>query len=544
MNLTAIIYEAYSTEDIDRICMQAFRCPDPFLIKNRLKKTKDKLLRQSFEWVLQTTEYQSWKTGDGVCLLWIKGGAGKGKTMMSIGLIEELSQEEPKGTVVAYFFFQNGDNELNTLVSLTKGLIMRLVTQCVELKEVLRNRWDARHEPFTEDFTSWQVLWEVFLEVLDRCTRPRVYIVIDALDECQGDDMAGFLKLIVRNGLDHPKKIRWLLTSRPSDVAERALIPGHEQMQVSLELNSDSVSQSVQAYVSHKVDELSHQNRYNDTLRNELKIHLSSKAEGTFLWVSLVCKVLEEVSRDSVLALIQQFPTGLHALYSQKLRDLLRRDKGNSEMERKVLQVMRLVYRPLKLDEIPGVTGLDIDTDGIQVVAARCGSFIIVRENYVEFIHQSARDFLNEGDPLAAFGPGDEFSHHQIVINCVSHLTKRLKVNLLGLPPNAKSDRVSDSLNFSSRQELSCLDYAATFWVQHLRELDPDAVIRSGIITDGLVGKFMHTKLLELLECISLLNRLNTTLDGLEGLLDIMKVCAMNRSLTLRKLLPGCQVDS
>ena len=352
--------------------------------------------------------------------------------------------------------------------------------------------------------------------------------MIDALDECRNEDMASFLKLIVRNGLDNPKKIKWLLTSRPSDVADRALIPGHDQTQVSLELNSDSVSQSVQAYVSHKVDELGHQNRYADALRNELKTHLSSKAEGTFLWVSLVCKGLEDVSRDNVLAVIQQFPTGLQALYSQKLQDLLRHDRTNCQSEIELLQIMTLVYRPLKVDEIPVVTGLAIDEDCIQAVVARCGSFIVIRESFVEFIHQSARDFLNGGYQLAPLNPNDKLGHHRIVVNCVSQLSQRLKVNLLGLPPYAKSEEISNSLELHPRLDLNCLDYAVTFWAQHLRELDPDEVVQSGMLKDGLVGDFLHTKLLEWFECSSLLNQLHMAIDSLEGLLDLTKVCLVN----------------
>lgn len=60
------------------------------MIKNRLKESKDKLVHKSFDWILRDPQYVSWQDGTDVGLLWIKGGAGKGKTMMSIGLVEEL----------------------------------------------------------------------------------------------------------------------------------------------------------------------------------------------------------------------------------------------------------------------------------------------------------------------------------------------------------------------------------------------------------------------------------------------------------------------
>ncbi|KAK8908509.1 hypothetical protein QC760_002884 [Botrytis cinerea] len=183
-------------------------------------KNKDKLLCQFIDWILQDPQYISWKCRGDVSLLWIKGGAGKGKTMMSIGLIERLSFPQDESTVVAYFFCQNADYELNTLQAIIKGLILQLVDQQKELIEYLRDHWDTRKERFNKNMTSWRTLWEIFYKMLYRCKCPKIYLIIDALNECQDDSMADLLKLIVRTGLDRPSKIEWLLTIRPLHSAE------------------------------------------------------------------------------------------------------------------------------------------------------------------------------------------------------------------------------------------------------------------------------------------------------------------------------------
>ncbi|KAJ5687517.1 hypothetical protein N7536_010136 [Penicillium majusculum] len=46
---TAEFHQSNTTEDIDRLFLRHLRCPDSLIVKNRLKETKDKLLRQSFE---------------------------------------------------------------------------------------------------------------------------------------------------------------------------------------------------------------------------------------------------------------------------------------------------------------------------------------------------------------------------------------------------------------------------------------------------------------------------------------------------------------
>jgi hypothetical protein len=203
--------------------------------------------------------------------------------MMSIGLIEELSRTRHESTLVVYSFCDNADNALNTLESVIKGLILQLMNQQTGLKESLRSRWDTMHNRFNEDITSWQNLWNVLIEMLDRCHYLKIFIIVDALDECQDNGMADFFKRLVRNGLDQPAKIKWLLTSRPLDSTERALLVGRDQVQVSLDLKSEHISKAVEAYISYKVDKLSRLHRYRKTLSTEVKAKLTTKAEGTFL---------------------------------------------------------------------------------------------------------------------------------------------------------------------------------------------------------------------------------------------------------------------
>ncbi|CAG7994432.1 unnamed protein product [Penicillium salamii] len=521
----AEFHQTYTTEDIDRICLQNLRCTDSFAVKTRLKEAKDKLLRQSFEWVLQDPQYRSWRNGNDVCLLWIKGGAGKGKTMMSIGLIEVLIQEHNKSAVVTYFFCQNADNELNTLQSIMKGLIHTLVSQRSELKESLRSRWDSKNERFSEDVSSWRVLWNILWEMLDRCDCPRVYVIVDALDECQDSGMAAFLRLIIRNGLDQPTKIKWLLTSRPLEAAERTLLAGHEQMQVSLELNPAHISQSVQTYISYKVDELNLRNRYGEALMGRLKTELFAKAEGTFLWVSLVCRRLEDICADEALATIQDLPPGLHPFYDRILNQLREGQRDDVYRYMRLLKAMMLVYRPLKLEEVPSVTGLFCGGDTIQFMVNHCASFVRIRENNIEFVHQSARDYLAGENGLAILDLHGHYEHYHIVLGCLSHLSKQLKVNLLDLPRPDSTNQFAKSLK-SERQDvlLSSLDYATTFWVQHLEKVPPRAIAQSRIFEEGPVGLFLQTKLLEWLECLSLLDMFPKAVHSINTLQHMTKV--------------------
>ena len=81
---------------------------------------KDKLLHESIDWIFHDPLYVRWQQREEVCLLWIKGGPGKGRTMMSIGLIEKLSLLPRNTTLVTYFFCQIADYELNMVEAIIK----------------------------------------------------------------------------------------------------------------------------------------------------------------------------------------------------------------------------------------------------------------------------------------------------------------------------------------------------------------------------------------------------------------------------------------
>lgn len=495
------------------------------VVKNRLIENKDKLLPQSIEWIRENLHYKRWQTEDDVGLLWIKGGAGKGKTMMSIGLIEELLRSQDDSTAVTYFFCQNADYELNTLSAIIKGLILHMVDQHKELKESLRRRWDTVNGRFEQDVTSWRTLWDIFMEMLYNCKCTRVYVIVDALDECQDEGMADFLKLLVRTGLNRPSKVKWLLTSRPLDSAERELPVGHDLVQVSLEVNLEEISEAVKTYITFKVNELACRHKYGKTLQKEIEDQLTEKAEGTYLWVSLVCKRLESVDQEKALTTIQDLPQGLHDFYGQIFSQLNDGKPADVKKCMRLLKAMMMAYRPLNVDEVGSVTGLNDEEVVIRALVDRCASFIKIQDTKIEFVHQSARDYLAGKNGKSILDLQEGYGHDGIALSCLSHLSERLKVNIVGL---LRPDSTRESLKTLQDKEKSALlnsvDYAATFWVQHLESAKQTVIVQNALAESGAVSTFLCTRVLEWLECLSLLDKLPRAIEALKALTSIAKV--------------------
>jgi endonuclease III len=188
--------------------------------------------------------FQSWWVHDDPHLLWIHGDPGKGKTMMMFSLYSEISSRikaTGSGAVVSYFFCQRTDPRLDHAVAVLRGLIFLLVAQDKQtLLPHLREKLDE-----TEDLEgSSNLLYALFQMLIDLSIESRfskVYIMIDALDECNSE-LSPFLGEIARSeSLSY--KIKWLVTSRNEALIRKGL-SSYERPCLTLELKSTYASSS------------------------------------------------------------------------------------------------------------------------------------------------------------------------------------------------------------------------------------------------------------------------------------------------------------
>ena len=363
------------------------------------------------------------------------------------------------------------------------------------------------------------------MEMLERCQRRRVYVVVDALDECRGKGMADLLKVIVRNGLGRPSQVKWLLTSRPLDSAERELLAGSDQVRVSLELNAQHISRAVRTYISYKVAELDRRQSYGSVRRQEIEKELGRKAEDMFLWVSLVCKRLEDVPRNEALTTIQELPPGLKDFYHQRLTQLCDGESSVVEGCVRLLKVMLLAYRPLHVREVSSVTDLLDDQREIERLVNQSASFVKMRGRYVEFVHQSARDYLAEGPGWSLLDSQDQSYHSEMAVRCLAHLSRRLKANLVELPrPDVTREMAKKTMKEGENELLASLDYAATFWFEHVYMAKDDSVVQDVLAEDGILEAFLRTRFLEWVECLSLLDQLPRAVEALRIMSTLLTV--------------------
>ena len=306
--IVSVAAEVRFDED-DKQCLRDLRLTDPRHDKERIEASKDQLLEGSCSWVLEDPAFVDWWTRDDSRLLWIHGDPGKGKTMMTMALISEVSRrlnELPGPNVLAYFFCQNTSNDLNTAVSILRGLIYLLVDQEKRLIRYVRKMYDGAGRQLFEGPNAMYALRLILLDILKDQSLGKVCLMVDALDECD-TKVHELLDWIIRKDSELSPKIKWLTTSRNVPTFTERLGRNH-QLHTSLELNSRHVAHAVASFIDNKVKELAERKLYASELQTLVRKSLREKAQDTFLWVALVCKELSEVRPQKVKSLLENIP--------------------------------------------------------------------------------------------------------------------------------------------------------------------------------------------------------------------------------------------
>ncbi|KAK4248387.1 beta transducin-like protein HET-E2C*4 [Corynascus novoguineensis] len=380
---------------VDARCLADLRCTDPRDDKKRIEDAKGGLLRDSYRWVLDNTEFQRWREDKDSRLLWIKGDPGKGKTMLLCGIIEELKKFAPSD-LLSFFFCQATDSRINSATAVLRGLIYLVISQQPTLIYHVRKKYDHAGKTLFEDTNAWVALLEIFTSILQDPKLKPTYFIIDALDECV-TDRPQLLNMIVQES-SVSSRVRWIVSSRNWLGIEEQLETAAQKARLSLELNADSVAAAVTTYIQHQVDQLARIKHYDTVTRDTIEDYLRSHANNKFLWVALVCQGLanSKVRKRHSLAKLRTFPAGLDALYLQMLEHI--RHSEDAELCKHILAVVTKVHRPISLPELSSLIDVpdDIsnDLESLEEIIGLCGSFLTIRNQIVYFVHQSAKDFL------------------------------------------------------------------------------------------------------------------------------------------------------
>ncbi|UKZ76962.1 hypothetical protein TrVFT333_004678 [Trichoderma virens FT-333] len=509
-------------DDRDDKLLRALRTTDPRDDKARIVRQKGGLLVDSYRWILDHDDFQQWRDGEETRLLWIKGDPGKGKTMLLCGIIDEL--ERTVGDYVTYFFCQATDVRLNNAIAVLKGLVYLLLFRQPTLAARVRDRYGHVDEKLLREVNGWDTLCSMLLSLLQEPGVQTPYLIVDGLDECQTglDDL---LWLIVRLS---SSRARILVSSRNWPSIDDALSAATLKVPLCLELNTQAISAAVDIYIGYKVEQLKRSKKYDEETRKTVQQYLASNADGTFLWVALVCQELSDpkVRKWHTLAMLNdfltEFPSGLDALYVRMAEQIF--GSRDAELCRQVLAVASVVFRPVALTEILSLVESPGDfpdeANSLREIIELCGSFLTLREGVIHFVHQSAKDFLMKKVLDKILPQGLDIEHNMIATLSVQAMSRTLKRNVYKLPSPGFS---IDMVKVPDPDPLGPVRYACVYWADHLRN-GMSKTNKHDLQDGGFIHSFLVRHFLYWLEALSLLRNIEAGIVATEQVLSMVRV--------------------
>ncbi|KAI0972460.1 hypothetical protein F4678DRAFT_61165 [Xylaria arbuscula] len=405
-------------------------------------------------WFLNTREYIEW-TQSHHSFLWIKGKPGAGKSTMMKYLLARLGKTNDQGILLSFFFNARGHELEKTTMGLYRSLILQLLEARTDLHYILER---------IQLGYNWTVesLKALFEEAVEGLGDTPFVCLIDALDECEEAQIRDMITFLSGPSM-LPNRVRICFASRHYP---------HITLSTAVDIILESQNGHGEDIVRYIKNTL---NIKNSQLAKQIRSDLQEKACGVFMWVILVVDILNkeyDAGRAHMLRRrIQQLPKDLHELF----RDILTRDKNNTDGLLLCIQWVLFAQQPLTPKQLYFAIISGIEPDDLAYchsgdISEECMKRYILdnskglaestrsKSPTIQFIHESVRDFLLKEDGLKKIRPD-------------------LSTNVIGQSHNILKQ--------------CCLAYISMDGVEDLKRLDHEEIARQfpflGYATQGIL---------------------------------------------------------
>ncbi|KAK8851947.1 ankyrin repeat protein [Apiospora arundinis] len=350
------------------------------------------------QWLLDSPEYRKWvESRKGA--LFCPGIPGAGKTILSSIVVDHLQDtfhgDSSIGICYLYCNFRRSDEQKldDLLASLLKQLAQGQSPFTDSVKDLYGRRKERRTRPSTDDLSRTLHLVAA--------TYSRVFILVDALDECTASDGCRSQLISELQKLQADLGANILATSRfiPEITARFK-----EAVQLEIRASESDIDTYLSGNLSHLPGFVSR----NLELQAEIKQSIIKCVDGMFLLAQLHLESLKgKRSPKAVRAALKRLAYGSNA-YDIAYRDAMTRINGQTPdqrlLARQTLSWVICARRPLKTVELQHALGVepgepDLDEENLpdlqDVVSNCCGLVTIDDESgIVRLIHYTTQEYF------------------------------------------------------------------------------------------------------------------------------------------------------
>ncbi|KAK2746767.1 hypothetical protein FQN55_005494 [Onygenales sp. PD_40] len=404
-------------------------------------------------WIFSQPPYERWITDTNKAkeenIFWIKGKPGSGKSTLMKYLVQSQNQtasklrgNRPLPLVTASFFFSARGNDLDkSAVGLFRSLLHQILQEIPSMLQAFLPLYRKKRDTQQPGW-KWHLdeLQKFFASALATGPNCRIMLYIDALDECQEQDVrntAQFVEKIATQTSSSGTEVRICLSSRHYP---NIVIKGCQEIRME-EHNLADIS----AYVHTKMEAVGYRGE-------NLTEKIISKASGVFLWVVLVMErfltAIEDGETDgNLLRELDSIPDNLKDLYANIIGSIPQSERPHAV---EIVFWILLAKRPLTATEVRYALAFSTpfrsqkqgqksqnfiqSDDSLQKIVRKWtrGLIEVTRmeddsKPVVQFIHESIREFLSQKDNIYLFndslGPNPlATGHHRLFSSCLNYI--------------------------------------------------------------------------------------------------------------------------
>lgn len=461
-------------------CLQALRNSEYEEVKDR----NPERLEGTCRWFLEHDHFRHWQQSSSSNLLWVSADPGCGKSVLAKSLIDqEMRATESRAT--CYSFFKDDSEQQKDVTTALSAPLHQLFSQKQSLIQHAMQDYKVEGHKLSQSFHK---LWTIFVEATSDPNAGEVICILDALDECAEPGRYGIIDVLSTlykqsTSRQSGSQLKFLVTSRPYFDIERRfanLTRTFPSIRLHGERESEAISCEINIVIKFRISELRWELQLDDSEQSTLENELLGMTHRTYLWLKLILEVIRDeigLTKKRLKQIIGTLPATVDQAYEAILSRAKDRDKRKVQ---KLLHIIVAAARPLTLKEInialavedhrKSYDDLDLENETRFGSSVRnlCGLFVIVIDQKVYLIHQTAKEFLvAKGEVITgswrhSLDPVE--SELLMATVCISYLGFTDFIDDL-------SGMMDDDLCIEHQAENSVfLHYATRYWAIHYRQ--------------------------------------------------------------------------
>ncbi|CAH0015106.1 unnamed protein product [Clonostachys rhizophaga] len=404
--------------------------------------TIEKAHSKTCKWILQTQEYRDWTNPEKASahqgFLWMKGNPGTGKsTLMKFAYIEAKRRRKKNNFIFSFFFNARGAPLERSTTGMYRSLLVQILEQFPNQKCIFHSpELGTRIKPRQ----TWAIepLKELLLQALQTLGEMSIVFFIDALDECDEDEIRDMIKFFENIGQEHPSiNLSIFFSSRHYP---------HITINFGLSLcleEQDGHSNDIENYIQSEL------RIGKSNTANGIREEVQNKACGVFMWVVLVVAILnKEYDNGNIHTLrrrLKDLPSDLYKLFE----DIILRDDRNRDSMLLCVQWVLFAKTPLSPEQLYFAIRHGLESsppepwDQDEITQGTIKRFLLhsskglaevtkSKQPTVQFIHESVREFFLKNTGLAKIWPEidprfEASSHEKLKQLCLNYSNPELE---------------------------------------------------------------------------------------------------------------------